>query len=285
MAIIMRGKELAAQIRADLAEEITAIKRKNHKMPGLAVIQVGQDPASTIYVNNKKKACEEIGIQSYGYNLPAEISDQELKQLIETLNHDSRVHGILCQLPLPGHRDEARFIQAILPQKDVDGLHPLNAGLLLQGRDCLCSCTPAGILAMIKAYDLPLAGKHCVVIGRSNMVGKPVAQLLLKENSTVTMAHSKTLELPALCRQADILVAAIGRPQFITAGFIRPGAVVIDVGINRNAGGKIVGDVDYDQVLPLVSAITPVPNGVGPMTIAMLMANTLTAFKRQENIS
>ncbi|NLM14376.1 MAG: bifunctional methylenetetrahydrofolate dehydrogenase/methenyltetrahydrofolate cyclohydrolase FolD [Clostridiaceae bacterium] len=285
MAIIMRGKELAAQIRADLAEEISAIKKETPKRPGLAVIQVGQDPASTIYVNNKKKACEEIGIQSYGYDLPAEISDQDLKKLIETLNHDPRIHGILCQLPLPGHRDEAQFIHAIAPQKDVDGLHPLNAGLLLQGHDCLLSCTPAGILTMLKAYDLPLAGKHCVVIGRSNMVGKPVAQLLLKENATVTMAHSKTLELPALCRQGDILIAAIGRPQFITADFIRPGAVVIDVGINRNADGKIVGDVDFDRVLPLVSAITPVPNGVGPMTISMLMANTLTAFKRQENIS
>lgn len=205
-------------------------------------------------------------------------------ELIETLNADPKVNGILCQLPLPGHRNEFAFIQAIAPEKDVDGLHPLNAGLLLQGRDCLVCCTPAGVMAMLKAYGLPIAGKRCVVIGRSNMVGKPVAQLMLKENATVTMAHSKTSDLPGLCRQADILIAAIGRPRFVTADFIKPGAVVIDVGINRDENGKVVGDVDFTAVEPLVSAISPVPNGVGPMTIAMLMQNTLLAFKRQETL-
>ena len=285
MAIIIRGKELAAQIRGQLSEEIKKIHAETGLQPGLAVIQVGEDPASAIYVSNKKKACDEIGIRSLGYDLPAETSDQELLALIRALNDDPRVHGILCQLPLPGHRNESDFIKAISPEKDVDGLHPLNAGLLAQGNDCLVCCTPAGVLAMLKAYDLPMAGKRCVVIGRSNMVGKPVAQLMLKENATVTVAHSKTLDLQALCREADILIAAIGRPRFVTAGFVKPGAVVIDVGINRDLDGKVVGDVDFDAVLPLVSAITPVPNGVGPMTIAMLLCNTLTAFRRQEKLA
>ena len=284
MATIINGKELAQKIRSQIAAEISEIRAATGKQPGLAVIQVGNDPASSIYVSNKKKACEEIGIRSYGYDLPAETGDAELLELIETLNADPKVNGILCQLPLPGHRNEFAFIQAIAPEKDVDGLHPLNAGLLLQGRDCLVCCTPAGVMAMLKAYGLPIAGKRCVVIGRSNMVGKPVAQLMLKENATVTMAHSKTSDLPGLCRQADILIAAIGRPRFVTADFIKPGAVVIDVGINRDENGKVVGDVDFTAVEPLVSAISPVPNGVGPMTIAMLMQNTLLAFKRQETL-
>ncbi|HAL74787.1 MAG TPA: bifunctional methylenetetrahydrofolate dehydrogenase/methenyltetrahydrofolate cyclohydrolase FolD [Clostridiales bacterium] len=284
MSIIINGKELALKIRSQIAAEIAAIRAETGKQPGLAVIQVGNDPASTIYVSNKKKACEEIGIRSYGYDLPAETGDDELLELIQTLNADPKVNGILCQLPLPGHRNEFAFIQAISPEKDVDGLHPLNAGLLLQGHDCLVCCTPAGVMAMLKAYEIPVAGKRCVVIGRSNMVGKPVAQLMLKENATVTMAHSKTRDLPALCREADILIAAIGRARFVTADFVKPGAVVIDVGINRDENGKVVGDVDYPAVEPLASAITPVPNGVGPMTIAMLMQNTLLAFKRQEKL-
>jgi methylenetetrahydrofolate dehydrogenase (NADP+)/methenyltetrahydrofolate cyclohydrolase len=282
MAIIIRGKELAQQIRSQLRAEIDEIRVKTGKQPGLAVIQVGEDPASSIYVSNKKKACEETGIKSFGYSLPADISDEELLGLIGLLNQDGRVHGILCQLPLPGHRNDFKFINAIDPAKDVDGLHPVNTGLLTQGRDCLVSCTPAGVLAMLKAYHVPIAGQRCVVVGRSNMVGKPVAQLMLQENATVTMAHSKTRDLPALCREADILIAAIGRACFVTADFIKPGAVVIDVGINRNEDGKVVGDVDFPAVEPLASAISPVPFGVGPMTIAMLLQNTLKAFRRLE---
>ncbi len=214
--------------------------------------------------------------------MPAEASDQEILKLIRALNEDSQVHGILCQLPLPDHRDDFPVINAIKAEKDVDGLHPTNAGLLAQGHDCLVSCTPAGVMAMLKAYDIEIAGKSCVVIGRSNMVGKPVAQLMLKENATVTIAHSKTRDLPQLCRTADILIAAIGRANFVTANFVKPGAVVIDVGINRLDDGKVVGDVDFAAVEPIAAAITPVPHGVGPMTIAMLMKNTLIAFRRQE---
>ncbi len=284
MATIIKGKELAKKIRGQLAIEISKIKAESGKQPGLAVIQVGEDPASSIYVNNKKKACEEIGIRSFGYNLPADVSSEELLDLIQTLNGDRHVNGILCQLPLPGQRNEFAFIKAIAPEKDVDGLHPLNAGLLTQGHDCLVSCTPAGVMAMLKAYDVPLAGKRCVVIGRSNMVGKPVAQLMLKENATVTMAHSKTEDLEGVCRQADILIAAVGRAKMVTADYVKPGAVVIDVGISRTSEGKVVGDVDFDAASPIASAITPVPGGVGPMTIAMLMQNTLIAFKRQENM-
>lgn len=285
MATIIRGKELAHQIRSQLRAEIDQVHARSGKRPGLAVVQVGEDPASSIYVNNKKKACEEAGIKSFGYHLPAETSDDELMQLILTLNQDSQVHGILCQLPLPGHRDEFKFINAIAPEKDVDGLHPVNSGLLTQGRDCLVCCTPAGVMAMLKAYDVPISGQRCVVIGRSNMVGKPVAQLMLQQNATVTMAHSKTKDLPQICREADILIAAIGRPCFVTADFVKPGAVVIDVGINRNEDGKVVGDVDFAAVEPICSAISPVPNGVGPMTIAMLLQNTFKAFLKLESLS
>lgn len=284
MTTIMRGKELAATIRSQLAAEISRISREIPKRPGLAVVQVGEDPASSIYVNNKKKACEETGIFSFGYHLAADASQAELLDLIDTLNRDPNIHGILCQLPLPRQIDEFTVINAISPEKDVDGFHPVNAGLLAIGRDCLVSCTPAGVLEMLKAYQIPLVGQRCVIVGRSNIVGKPVAQLMLREHATVTIAHSRTRDLPALCREADILIAAIGKPHFITADFVKPGAVVIDVGINRNEAGKVVGDVDFAAVSELASAITPVPGGVGPMTIAMLLKNTCRAFGQLENI-
>lgn len=219
---------------------------------------------------------------SFGYRLPADIEEHELLELIDQLNRDPSVHGILCQLPLPDQISEFKVINAIDPAKDVDGFHPVNVGLLSLGKDGLVSCTPAGVLEMLKAYDVPLVGAHCVIVGRSNIVGKPVAQLMLKEHCTVTITHSRTRDLAAVCRQADILIAAIGRPEMITADYVKPGAVVIDVGINRNAAGKVVGDVDFASVEPVASAISPVPGGVGPMTIAMLLENTWQTFLRQE---
>ncbi len=222
---------------------------------------------------------------SYGYHLPSDIEEHELLELIEQLNRDPSVHGILCQLPLPDQISEFKVINAIDPKKDVDGFHPVNVGLLSLGKDGLVSCTPAGVLAMLKAYEIPLVGAHCVIVGRSNIVGKPVAQLMLKEHCTVTITHSRTRDLAAVCRQADILIAAIGKPEMITADYVKPGAVVIDVGINRNAAGKVVGDVDFASVEPIASALSPVPGGVGPMTIAMLLENTWQTFLRQEGIT
>ncbi len=221
---------------------------------------------------------------SYGYRLPADIEEHELLELIDQLNNDPSVHGILCQLPLPDQISEFKVINAIDPKKDVDGFHPVNVGLLSLGKDGLVSCTPAGVLEMLKAYNIPLVGANCVIVGRSNIVGKPVAQLMLKEHCTVTITHSRTRDLAAVCRQADILIAAIGRPEMITADYVKPGAVVIDVGINRNAAGKVVGDVDFASVEPVASAISPVPGGVGPMTIAMLLENTWQTFLRQEGL-
>jgi methylenetetrahydrofolate dehydrogenase (NADP+)/methenyltetrahydrofolate cyclohydrolase len=281
---MIRGKELAAQLRSQLAEKVRETYDKTGKRPGLAVVQVGEDPASSIYVNNKKKACEEAGLMSYGYRLPADIEEHELLELIDQLNNDPSVHGILCQLPLPDQISEFKVINAIDPKKDVDGFHPVNVGLLSLGKDGLVSCTPAGVLEMLKAYNIPLVGANCVIVGRSNIVGKPVAQLMLKEHCTVTITHSRTRDLAAVCRQADILIAAIGRPEMITADYVKPGAVVIDVGINRNAAGKVVGDVDFASVEPVASAISPVPGGVGPMTIAMLLENTWQTFLRQEGL-
>lgn len=283
-ATIISGKEVSAQIRAQMTDEVHQILLeglglKHFCPPGLAVIQVGQDQASSIYVKNKKKACEQVGIMSFGYDLPADASQDELIDLIETLNKDSRVHGILCQLPLPGHIDEFAVICAIAPEKDVDGFHPVNKGLLSIGRECLVSCTPLGCLALLKNQGIPISGKHCVVVGRSNIVGKPVSQLMLAENATVTIAHSRTRNLPEICREADILIAAIGKEGFITRQFVKPGAVVIDVGINRGEDGKVHGDVDFDDVFEIAGAITPVPGGVGPMTITMLIQNTLHAYK------
>ncbi|NCA98289.1 MAG: bifunctional methylenetetrahydrofolate dehydrogenase/methenyltetrahydrofolate cyclohydrolase FolD [Clostridia bacterium] len=284
MTTMIRGKELATHLRSQLAEKVRETYSRTGKRPGLAVVQVGEDPASSIYVNNKKKACEEAGLMSFGYRLPADIEEHELLELIDQLNRDPSVHGILCQLPLPDQISEFKVINAIDPAKDVDGFHPVNVGLLSLGKDGLVSCTPAGVLEMLKAYDVPLVGAHCVIVGRSNIVGKPVAQLMLKEHCTVTITHSRTRDLAAVCRQADILIAAIGRPEMITADYVKPGAVVIDVGINRNAAGKVVGDVDFASVEPVASAISPVPGGVGPMTIAMLLENTWQTFLRQEGI-
>lgn len=283
MTTIIDGKALAAKIRAEVAEEVNLIKEKN-MAPGLAVIQVGADPASAIYVNNKKKACAEAGIKSFGYELPENTQQIQLLELIETLNHDDNVNGILCQLPLPSHIDELTVLRAIRPDKDVDGFHPVNVGLLSLGEDCLVSCTPAGVIEMLKAYDIPIKGKRCVIIGRSNIVGKPVAQLMLKEHATVTITHSRTENLDKVCQEADILIAAIGKAGFVKAGFVKPGAAVIDVGINRNSAGKVVGDVDFGEVSPIAGAITPVPGGVGPMTIAMLLKNTVKAYRLQANL-
>lgn len=277
MVRMIRGKELAAEIRVQIRAEIEQSLPRFGRRPGLAVIQVGSDPASSVYVSHKKKDCEDVGIVSFGYNLPEDVSQDQLLELIDTLNHDDRVDGILCQLPIPKHLDEFAVICAIAPEKDVDCFHPFNVGLLSLGRKGLLPCTPAGVMEMLKSADIPLKGKQAVIIGRSNIVGKPMAQLLLREHATVTIAHSRTQDLPALCRTADILVAAIGKPRFVTAEFVKPGAVVVDVGINRDENGKLVGDVDEASVSAVASALTPVPNGVGPMTRAMLMRNTWTA--------
>lgn len=283
-ATIISGKEVAAQLRAQMTDEVhqillSGLGLKHFCPPGLAVIQVGHDPASSIYVTNKKKACDQVGIISFGYELPVDASQEELIDLIDTLNKDTRVHGILCQLPLPVHMDEFAVICAISPEKDVDGFHPVNKGLLSIGRECLVSCTPLGCLALLKNLGISITGKHCVVVGRSNIVGKPVAQLMLAENATVTIAHSRTKNLPEICRQADILIAAIGKVGFVTKNFVKPGAIVIDVGINRCEDGKVRGDVDFEGVYEVAGAITPVPGGVGPMTITMLLQNTIYAYK------
>lgn len=281
-ATIISGKELSSLIREKISKEAAELTAKYGKQPGLAVIQVGEDPASSIYVNNKKKACEQIGFKSFGYSLPETASEQELLDLIDTLNKDENVHGILCQLPLPKHMDEFSVICAIAPEKDVDGFHPVNKGLLSIGRDCLVSCTPKGCIELLKYANVDMPGKNCVVIGRSNIVGKPVASLMLHENATVTVVHSKTKNIKEICKQADILIVAIGKQGFVTKDFVKEGAVIIDVGINRCADGKVRGDVDFDDVVDIASAITPVPGGVGPMTITMLLSNTLEAFTRIE---
>lgn len=283
MATIINGKELAAAMRRQIAAQVQRITEEKGVRPGLAVIQVGEDPASSIYVRNKQKACSECGIQSFGYELPADAEQKHVLELIETLNHDEQVSGILCQLPLPAHLDEFVITQAIRPEKDVDGFHAVNIGLLSMGRDCLVSCTPSGIMAMLRHYEIPISGQRCVIIGRSNIVGKPVAQLMLNAHATVTVAHSRTRDLPALCRQADILISAVGRAGFVTADFVKPGAAVIDVGINRGDDGKVTGDVDFPAVKDIAAAITPVPGGVGPMTITMLLENTVKAFLRQHH--
>ena len=281
-ARILSGKEIAAQIRQEIGKEISEIKANdpNRTLPGLAVIQVGENPASSIYVKRKIKACAEVGVVSFEHHLDGSVSQEILLELIDKLNADTRIHGILCQLPLPDHIDEFSVLCRILPEKDVDGFHPVNKGLLSSGMQCLCPCTPLGCLEILKRSGISVAGKSAVVIGRSDIVGKPAAALLLAENATVTITHSKTQDLPRVCSQADILIAAIGKEGFVTKEFIKPGAVVIDVGINRTAEGKVRGDVDFESVSQVAGAITPVPGGVGPMTIAMLLQNTLTAYKR-----
>lgn len=276
------GKAIAAKLRERIASEITVMKERDIT-PGLAVVLVGEDPASQVYVRSKGKMTREVGMNSYEHRLPADTPEAELLALIDELNEDSAVNGILVQLPLPDHMNEAAVINAIRPDKDVDGFHILNVGLLATGQKAMVPCTPLGCLMMLRDQLGSLSGKNAVVVGRSNIVGKPMAQLLLRDSATVTIAHSRTEDLPALCRSADILVAAVGRPHFVKGDWIKPGATVIDVGINRTEDG-LVGDVDFDAASKLASAITPVPGGVGPMTIACLLANTLTAAARSNGL-
>ena len=279
MAVRIDGKAVSAAVRARLKAETEEFTRETGVVPGLAVVIVGSDPASQVYVRNKKKACEELGFYSEGYDLPEETTEEELLSLVKRLNEDGRIHGILVQLPLPAHIDENRVIRAILPDKDVDAFHAENVGHIMTGDYRFLPCTPAGVMELLHAAGVPVEGKECVVVGRSNIVGKPMAMLLLHENGTVTLCHSRTKNLPEVCRRADILVAAVGRAKFITADMVKPGAAVIDVGINRTADKKLCGDVDYDAVEPVAGYITPVPGGVGPMTITMLMKNTLSAAR------
>lgn len=278
MAQIIDGKAVSAQIKEELKEKVAKKKEQGMEI-SLAVIQVGNDPASSVYVNNKKKACEYIGIRSIAYELAEETTEKELLDLVEELNGKKDVNGILVQLPLPKHIDEDKIIKAISPKKDVDGFHPQSVGALCIGQPGFVSCTPAGIIELLKRYDIGIEGKECVVIGRSNIVGKPMALLLLRENGTVTVAHSRTKNLKEICKRADILVVAIGKPKFITQDYVKEGAVVIDVGIHRNENNKLCGDVDFASVEPHCSAITPVPGGVGPMTIAMLMNNCVESVE------
>lgn len=278
MAAIINGKEIVADIRGRLKEEIEALAAEGFR-PGLAVVLVGDDPASAVYVRNKAKACEQTGIYSEVHRLPAETKQAELLQLVDKLNRDPSIHGILVQLPLPDHIDEAAVIDAIAVEKDVDGFHPINVGNLMIGKPGLLPCTPAGIIEIIRRTGVPMSGKRAVVIGRSNIVGKPVAMLLMRENATVTICHSRTENMQQICREADILVVAIGKAKFVTREFVKPGAVVIDVGINRLADGTLAGDVDFADVVDIAGPITPVPGVVGPMTITMLLANTVQAAK------
>lgn len=272
MATLIDGKKISTEIKDELKEKVAKLKEEGKEVT-LAVIQVGNDPASTVYVGNKKKACEYIGINSLAYELPEETTQEKLLELIAELNQRKDVNGILVQLPLPKHMDEDEVIRAIAPEKDVDGFHPQSVGFLSIGQKGFVSCTPAGIIQLLKRSNIDIEGKECVIIGRSNIVGKPMSMLLLRENGTVTICHSRTKDLKEVTKRADILVVAIGKPKFVTADFVKEGAVVIDVGIHRQENGKLCGDVDFDSVEPVASAITPVPGGVGPMTIAMLMNN------------
>lgn len=278
MAKIIDGKKISQQIKDELKEKAEKLRGEG-KTGALAVIQVGADPASSVYVRNKKNACAYIGIDSLAYELPEETEEAELLRLIEELNGKEEVKGILVQLPLPGHICEDKVIQAISPKKDVDGFHPQSVGAMAIGEKGFVSCTPAGIIQLLKRSQIEITGKHCVIIGRSNIVGKPMALLMLRENATVTVTHSKTKNLPAICKQADILIVAMGKPQFIGAEYVKEGAVVIDVGIHRDENNKLCGDVKFEEVEKIASAITPVPGGVGPMTIAMLMNNCVQGIE------
>ncbi|WP_310550181.1 bifunctional methylenetetrahydrofolate dehydrogenase/methenyltetrahydrofolate cyclohydrolase FolD [Paenibacillus glufosinatiresistens] len=282
-AAIISGKLVSEEIRVDIAKQVEGLAVRGVK-PGLAVVLVGEDPGSQVYVNSKEKTCLSLGFHSVVHRLPASTSQEELLALVEELNRADEIDGILVQLPLPKHINEKAVIDAIAVEKDVDGFHPVNVGNLVIGDDSLLPCTPAGVIELIKRTGLDLAGKHAVVIGRSNIVGKPVSLLLQRENATVTMCHSRTQNMPELCRQADVLVVAIGRANFVDASYVKPGAVVIDVGMNRLENGKLAGDVDYESVKEAAGYITPVPGGVGPMTITMLMVNTLTAAKRRRGL-
>lgn len=272
MATIIDGKKVSQDIKDEIKEKVSALKEKGIDVT-LAVVQVGNDPASTVYVGNKKKACEYTGIRSLAYEVPEETTEEELLKLVQSLNDRDDVDGILVQLPLPAHIDEDKVIQAISPVKDVDGFHPISVGALSTGQEGFVSCTPAGIIELLKRYNIEIDGKECVIIGRSNIVGKPVAMLLLRENGTVTVCHSHTADLKEVARRADILIVAIGKAKFVTADYVKEGATVIDVGMDRDENGKLCGDVDFESVKEKAGAITPVPGGVGPMTIAMLMHN------------
>lgn len=283
MALLIDGKKISTEIKDELKKEVASYQEKGISLC-LAVIQVGEDPASSVYVGNKKKACEYIGIKSLSHHLPEETTEEELLKLIDELNKNDEVNGILVQLPIPKHMNEKKVLDAISPLKDVDCFHPVNVGKLFIGEEGFLPCTPAGVIELIKRSGVSIAGKECVVIGRSNIVGKPMGMLLLRENGTVTTAHSKTTNLKEVCKRADILVAAVGKPKMIDASYVKEGATVIDVGIHRMENGKLCGDVDFDSVSPICHAITPVPGGVGPMTIAMLMQNCVRCAKIQGKI-
>lgn len=281
---LIDGKKISQEIKNEIKAEVIKIKEKTRKTPGLAVILVGNDPASSVYVGSKEKSCVEMGFYSEKYVLEENVTEEELLKLVTTLNNKEEINGILVQLPLPKHIDAQKVLDLIVPEKDVDGFHPVNAGKLAVGaKDAFYPCTPYGVIEMMKRSNVDIAGKEAVIIGRSNIVGKPAAMLLLQENATVTIVHSRTKDLVNVVKRADIIVAAIGKPKFITKDMVKDGAVVIDVGINR-VDGKLCGDVDFENVKEVSSKITPVPGGVGPMTIAMLMKNTLISFKRKNNI-
>ena len=280
MAIIIDGKKTSADIKEELRIETEAFIKETGVTPGLAVVIVGSDPASQVYVRNKCRACETVGFYSEKYEMPEETAEDELISLIEKLNADDKIHGILVQLPLPRHIDVEKVLLTIKPSKDVDAFHPYNTGKIMQGKYDFLPCTPAGVMELLKRYNVEIKGKNCVVIGRSDIVGKPMAMLLLQADGTVPITHSKTKNLPEICASADIIVAAVGRANFVSGDMVKEGAVVIDVGINRLDNGSLCGDVNYAEAAPKASAITPVPGGVGPMTIAMLMKNTLTAAKK-----
>ena len=275
---------MSAQVKENVKKQTEQLKEQYGITPGLAVVIVGDDPASRVYVNNKKKACELVGFKSEEYALPAETTQEELLELVHTLNEKKDINGILVQLPLPEHLDDKAVIEAINPEKDVDAFHAVNVGKIMLGEYDFLPCTPAGVMEMLHSYDIDVSGKNCVVIGRSNIVGKPMAMLLLHENATVTICHSRTQNLAEVCARADILVAAVGKPKFVTPDMVKEGAVVIDVGMDRDENGKLCGDVDFESVKEKCSFITPVPGGVGPMTIAMLMKNTIKAAKIQNNL-
>ena len=284
MANMIDGKQVSANVKEQVRQETEALFQKYGKRPGLAVVIVGNDPASRVYVNKKKKACETVGFQSFEYALPEDTTQEELLELVQTLNEDKNVNGILVQLPVPKQIDDKAIINAISAEKDVDAFHPENVGRIMIGEYAFLPCTPAGVMELIDSTGTEISGKRCVVIGRSNIVGKPMAMLLLHRSGTVTICHSRTQNLAEITREADILVAAVGKANFVTGDMVKDGAVVIDVGMNRLENGKLCGDVNFAEAEPKASYITPVPGGVGPMTIAMLMKNTLTAFKAQNKI-
>ena len=284
-AKLIDGKALAAKIRADMKVKVAQLEAEHGYRPGLAVVLVGENPASQVYVRNKIKACEEAGIRSIEKRLPESTSEEDLLNLVRSLNEDPSVDGILVQLPLPGHLSSELIIQNIAPEKDVDGFHVASAGALLTGRPGFRPCTPYGVMKLLESAGCEIEGKHAVVIGRSNIVGKPQALMLLEKNATVTIAHSRTRNLPEVVREADIVVAAVGRAKMVKGDWLKPGAVVIDVGMNRDENGKLCGDVDFESALEVAGAITPVPGGVGPMTIAMLMTNTVEAVERRLGIA